>query len=241
MNILYKKDRIVFLAQYDNPQMHRHFLKHILVSEKPFLCKTREERVSTKSITIKSNVWHSVERAQDVPMLVYLIDETSELSTAVDKISLQDKAISRLPAALEKGITELMAQKTPLDVIDQFLIEQIQEKNNDKRPVDRRISKAVQLIEECESINSSIYELSAEKAFLSKSRFLHLFKEEMGIDFRNYLLMKKLEKTYTYVTKKEMSITDAALLAGFSSSSHFASACKSHFGISFTDFLKAQS
>ncbi len=241
MNILYKKDRIVFLAQYDNPKMHRHFLKHILVSEKPFLCKTREEHLSSNSVTIKSNVWHSVERAQGVPMLVYLIDETSDLSKAVDKISLQDKGISRLPAALETDITELVAQKTPLDVIDQFLIEQIHEKKNNNLPVDQRISRAVKLIEDSESINNSIYELSAEKAFLSKSRFLHLFKEEMGIDFKNYLLMKKLEKTYTNVTQNEMSITEAAILAGFSSSSHFASACKSHFGISFTDFLKAQS
>ncbi len=85
-----------------------------------------------------------------------------------------------------------------------------------------------------------MYDTVPQRLFLSKSRFLHLFKEEVGIDLKNYLLLKRMEKVYRAVIQKHMRITEAAIMAGFSSSSHFAEACKKHYGISLTDFMSAQ-
>lgn len=238
--IKYEKDRILLLAQYENPQMHRHFSKHILVSEQPFLCKTKACEQMIKSAVIQSNIWHAVTRRQDAKMLVFLIDEKSNLSHAIDESYLGEKDIVCLPQKVENGMIECLKHEDCLTQADRYLLAQLSVQETAQMPIDPRIFEVTQLVEACESIDKSMYDTVPQRLFLSKSRFLHLFKQQMGIDFKNYLLLKKLEKTYRYVVEKGMTLTDGAILAGFSSASHFSSACKNHYGISFTDFLKAQ-
>lgn len=228
------------LAQYENPQMHRHFSKHILVSEQPFLCKTKTCEQMIKSAVIESNTWHAVTRRQDAKMLVFLIDEKSNLSHAIHETYLKEQDIVCLPQKIENGMIECLKHEDCLGRADAYLLAQLGQQETAQIPIDSRILEVTQLVEACESIDKSMYDTVPQRLCLSKSRFLHLFKEQMGIDFKNYLLLKKLEKTYGYVVEKGMTLTDAAILAGFSSASHFSAACKSHYGISFTDFLKAQ-
>ena len=258
----YKDDRIVFWARYDDPQAHKHFVKHILLSARSFTCTVEKESESLRSAVIQSNVMHCVRRNKDSPMAVFLIDTTSELSRIIDDELLKGKKFGTLPIEIEKHLIRMLEDGSPLEAVDEYLVgtlavhaKQKKRKANgasvfggryksaDKRAdechMDSRIAEAIRLIEQCESIESDVYDTFPRTLCLSKSRFLHLFKEEVGIDFKDYLLLKKLEKTCRCVIEKGMSITDAAILAGFSSSSHFSDAFKKYFGISFTDFLKS--
>lgn len=240
-HIIYKENRIVLMARYDDPKVHSHFAKHILISDKPFLCKTNLQSRSAHSAIIQSKIPHHIERSENSRMIVFLIDETSKLSRALDEFYLNGEAEVAIPLSLENRVIEKISQGISLEEIDHFIIgELVSDKERQYPPSESRIVEAMKMIEEIESIEPDIYDLMAKGAFLSKSRFLHLFKEETGIDLKNYLLIKKLEKTYYYVTKMKMNITDAAIKAGFSSASHFSSACKKHYGISLSDFLKAQ-
>ena len=258
--MIYKDDRIVFWARYDDPQAHKHFAKHALISVRPFTCTAEKESESLRSAVIQSNVMHCVRRNKDAPMAVFLIDTTSELSRIIDDELLKGKNFGALPIEIEKHLIRMLEDEDPLEAVDEYLVgtlavhaKQKKRKANGasvfgdmcksegERNMDCRIAEAIRLIEQCESIESDAYDTIPRMLCLSKSRFLHLFKEEVGIDFKNYLLLKKLEKTCRCVIEKGMSITDAAILAGFSSSSHFATACKKYCGISFTDFLKSGS
>lgn len=256
--MIYKDDRIVFWARYDDPQAHKHFVKHILLSARSFTCTAEKESESLRSAVIQSNVMHCVRRNKDSPMAVFLIDTTSELSRIIDDELLKGKKFGAIPIEIEKHLIRMLEDGASLEAVDEYLVgtlaayaKQKKRKANGasvfgdickcerERDMDCRITEAIRLIEKSESIERDAYDTIPRTLCLSKSRFLHLFKEEIGIDFKNYLLLKKLEKTCRCVIEKGMSITDAAILAGFSSSSHFATACKKYCGISFTDFLKS--
>jgi AraC-like DNA-binding protein len=74
---------------------------------------------------------------------------------------------------------------------------------------------------------------------LSESRFLHLFKEQVGVPFRKYILWKKLKNAIGLVAKSEgTNLTEIAHEAGFSDSAHLSKVIKSSFGLSPTEIMK---
>lgn len=238
--ILYRKDRILLFAAYGDPQPHKHFSKHILVSDQPFVCLVEGQESLVRSMVISSQTVHSVQKGDSSAMVVFLIDETSNLSRQIEETCLQGRKGIPLGADLEEAVISLLHRGCALEEMDACVMGAFHKEAPDPPSLDERVREALHSIEERELLDQELYRLLPEEACLSKSRFLHLFKEEMGIDLKNYLLLKRLEKVYRCVTVNRMSITEAALLCGFSSSSHFSQACKQHYGISLTDFLKAQ-
>ena len=71
----------------------------------------------------------------------------------------------------------------------------------------------------------------ANQLSLSESRFLHLFREQMGIAWRPYLLWRRTICAIGAITKGK-SATEAAHIAGFSDSAHLSRTFRSLFGIS---------
>ena len=73
--------------------------------------------------------------------------------------------------------------------------------------------------------------------YLSQSRLSHIFKQQTGITLHSYLAFEKLHKTHQYYIEGK-TLTEACLLAGFSSSSHFSATCKRMFGMSIREIYK---
>jgi AraC-like DNA-binding protein len=67
-------------------------------------------------------------------------------------------------------------------------------------------------------------------SFLSESRLLHLFKEVMGLPFRNYILWYRLKVALKHLIR-EGTLTEAAHIAGFSDQSHFTRTCQKMIGV----------
>lgn len=72
---------------------------------------------------------------------------------------------------------------------------------------------------------------------LSESRFLHLFKKELGLPFRKYLLWLKLRRFFSHLQNGK-NITTAAHEAGFSDSSHLSRFFADSFGLNPSEILK---
>lgn len=66
---------------------------------------------------------------------------------------------------------------------------------------------------------------AAESVYLSEGRFSHLFREETGTSFSGYLVMQKVFYAYMRIAEGAL-ITEAALTAGFSTLSYFATVNK---------------
>lgn len=77
----------------------------------------------------------------------------------------------------------------------------------------------------------SIAEL-AETATSSEAHFSRLFKKYTSMPPGEFILETRLTKSRKHLKQKETTITQTALLCGFSSSSHFSTQFKKRFGIS---------
>lgn len=105
---------------------------------------------------------------------------------------------------------------------------------NSSTHLDRRINQLVQsldqcFISECVKPESWLAEAVAQSLALSESRFLHLFKQEMKIAWRPYLLWRRL-LCAANVIQRGRSATEAAHIAGFSDSAHLSRTFKKMFG-----------
>ena len=86
------------------------------------------------------------------------------------------------------------------------------------RHMDPRVSRVLQEIRGAEELRISL-EDAAALAFLSPDRFAHLFKEQMGLPFRKYILWRKMTRAMVAIGG-DRTIADAAHAADFSDAAH---------------------
>ena len=72
---------------------------------------------------------------------------------------------------------------------------------------------------------------ASERLGISRAHFSHLFRRDMGLPFRQWVLWTRLNQSVRRVLSGE-DHTQAALLAGFSDSAHLARTMRRMFGIS---------
>ena len=77
----------------------------------------------------------------------------------------------------------------------------------------------------------------ADAVFLSEGRFSHLFREQVGMTFAAFLIYQRILNVYANVIRGK-TVTEAAIEAGFSSSTHFADVNRRVFGISISNISR---
>lgn len=80
----------------------------------------------------------------------------------------------------------------------------------------------------------------ARVAALSVSRLQHLFKQELGLSLSQYLLWLPVSRA-VLMLERGISLTEAALMAGFSDSAHFSRTFRRMFGLRPSAVLKDSS
>ncbi|OBC08150.1 transcriptional regulator [Mycobacterium sp. 852013-50091_SCH5140682] len=103
--------------------------------------------------------------------------------------------------------------------------------------IDPRIALVTKQIRDDPAATVSARELAATAA-LSESRFLHLFRSEMGTSLRRYRMWSRLILAGTAVAAGH-DLTTAAADSGFASPSHLADSFKATFGLSATQLLSS--
>lgn len=95
--------------------------------------------------------------------------------------------------------------------------------------MDGRISAALRFLRESPHLYDSIESLG-DKVHLSPSRLAHLFKDEVGVPIRRYVLWMKMRRALDLAIAGD-SLTTAALSAGFADSAHLSRTVRSMMGI----------
>ena len=105
-----------------------------------------------------------------------------------------------------------------------------------RRPLDPRVARAAASVDRL--ISKGLVRLAdtATDCDLSLGRFRHLFAAEVGMPFKRYVLWRRLLIAFEAIEAR-YSATEAAHLAGFSDSPHFARTIKTMFGIRASDLL----
>jgi len=117
-----------------------------------------------------------------------------------------------------------------------------------QQALDSRIETVIGYIAKAEHKMADVEEL-AQVVALSSGRLIHLFKQEVGIPIRRYLLWQRLLDACAYASlhahdemncdgKSDLSLTDAAHQAGFTDSAHFSRTFKAMFGLHPSSFIK---
>lgn len=94
---------------------------------------------------------------------------------------------------------------------------------------DERIQRVVQKLISEPGETIPIESLAAS-VDISPSRLAHLFKEQLGVPIRMFRTWFRLKSAVVFL-KEGMSLTDAALRAGFYDSAHFANTFRETFGL----------
>ncbi len=94
---------------------------------------------------------------------------------------------------------------------------------------DSRIVESLGFLRASPESYESIEQL-AERAHLSPSRFAHLFKEQVGVPVRRYVLWQKMRRALDLAMAGD-SLTTAALSAGFADSAHLSRTVRAIMGV----------
>jgi AraC-like DNA-binding protein len=97
------------------------------------------------------------------------------------------------------------------------------------RRLDERVTRVLAAIRQSDELRMSI-ETAAAMAFLSPSRFAHLFKQQVGLPFRRYMLWRKLTRAML-VIGRDRTIATAAHEADFADAAHLTRTFYQMFGI----------
>ncbi len=98
------------------------------------------------------------------------------------------------------------------------------------KTLDPRIAKALAVIRGRDPRRLPL-EAVAKEVFLSPSRLAHVFKEELGLPFRRYILWRKLNRAIVEFARGS-NLSLAAHAAGFADSAHLTRTWYQMFGIS---------
>ena len=103
--------------------------------------------------------------------------------------------------------------------------------------IDSRIKSVLEWIKNNLEQGQISSDVLAKSVFLSSSRFSHLFKEQIGIPLRRYILWCRIQEALRELLKGH-NFTKSAHAAGFSDSAHFSRTFSEMFGVSPSSVLK---
>ena len=228
MTKIYKaSNHILIHTGYADPERHRHMAAQIILSMGGKLEVHLEETIHfCYGAVIPSGVSHRIDSGRE-GALVFLFDGTTRISGQIQKYQALSEETCRNVTALFAAFEN--SQIAYSDFYKVFL-QTIGIQETGSSVTDFRILEAITYIRSALSEPITCYE-AAQAVCLSQSRFSHLFRKETGMTFAAFLIYQRILYVYDQHLKG-LSITEAAINAGFSSSSHFADVNRSVFGLS---------
>jgi AraC-like DNA-binding protein len=184
--------------------------------------------VECRSLFVPANTLHHL-RVEGVLMGFLYVDPLGDdcRSIAGQAPSAREKRLIPLLRALARGAVSSEKARDELDSILGL---------GARTQADPRIVDALHRIRQAPADPHDLASLAAA-AGLSKSRFLHVFKQSTGVPLRRYKIWARMGSAVRAMTSG-LSLTRAALDSGFSSSAHFSAAFRRMFGLAPSQLAK---
>ncbi|MFA6979638.1 MAG: AraC family transcriptional regulator [Ignavibacteriaceae bacterium] len=224
---------------------NHHALQLAITTDEPFYMKVKDgEWGNYTSLMLASDCPHQCNAAQSIIIFIS-IDPSSLTAKKLKEDFLKSSLFYILPDSSTKiFINDLMLLlnnsnncNAILELILQFIAQLSGAVSTSLHPViDSRIEKVIHIIKNSHDKKITL-EFIAQSVFLSESRLVHLFKEQIGISIRKYILWNRINIAVKKIIDKE-NLTEAAYSAGFSDAAHFSRTFSKVFGISPSTILK---
>lgn len=216
--------------------LHKHWLLQLFISDGEKLeISVDGQKISCRAIAVNVNIMHEF-YAGNIICFTMLVNPTTQLGRSMRMNFLKDKPYYILS---EDRAVELQMQLFNVISIgssnySEFIKNVVSYFDIDTLiGFDKRIEIVLRMIDDtcdCEKISLQVKYI-AKAMSISESRLSHLFKEEIGIPLKSYIVLHKIQRVYEKIFDHE-SITDAAIASGFDSSAHFAFTNKKMTGMS---------
>jgi len=184
--------------------------------------------VTCGAVLVRPDAHHEVE-ARDRTVLIAFVEPESDLGAALDERLKQDITpistgeVARWRAALRGG-AHLSRSRVEMWVRKDLL-------HGRKAPkIHPGVRRALRSLRG-QLGNPKVVSLTnlAKIAGLSRSRFMHVFTESIGVPVRPYILWLRLQRA-SGLLMRGVSITEAAHSAGFSDAAHLTRTCRRMLG-----------
>ena len=138
---------------------------------------------------------------------------------------------ARVDVVLRELLAAARAQQGRDRVVEQVrrFLAALTEQTEPAAASDERILRAVQYVNERLSAPLTLEQV-ASVAFLSPSRFRHLFAEQTGMGLRQYILWRRFVSVWEH-RMNGVSLSEAAHAAGFADSAHLTRTSRRMFGV----------
>lgn len=210
-----------------------HALEFIFSIDKPFNLFTDNYLFENiYSCAILPDTQHQFIGTDGNYMFLYLEPELVQSEEIISKLNLTKELVTTLQKL------EVLPNST--DIFEYNFFNDVLRLNiSSKKPYkkDERINRTIDYIKNNIQHDAISSDELASNVFLSTSRFAHLFKAEIGIPVRQYILWCRMQEALISIIKG-FNFTEAAHYAGFSDSPHFNRTFKDMFGVIPSGVLK---
>lgn len=184
-------------------------------------------------IIVRHDVEHSYDGKGEMGAMIFVDPESYEgawLQTALaEDITVVPDARTRGCADALRTFIEKPFESLEVGALARHCVLALCPGAPPSRRLDERVTKVLTAILESDDLTMSI-EDAAAMAFLSPSRFAHLFKQQVGLPFRRYMLWRKLTRAMLAIGK-ERTIAAAAHASDFADAAHLTRTFYRMFGI----------
>jgi AraC-like DNA-binding protein len=242
-SLYYWNGQDMYIGRFPNNAEHRHHVLQIEIGiTTSFRLQIDGGSYDYRLVIIAPNIPHQVDDHNEWQLMLH-IDPESQAAKKLATAHLKDhrfkeidfNSVKPLLPEIKSYVHRTHPCKNAKNLFDK-IVSCLLNSPIEPPPIDHRIKSALKIVRRLPVKKISTKEI-AKAVCLSESRFTHLFKYQMGIPFRRYLLWLRLRDAVEQVFDG-MSFTDAAHHAGFSDSAHLSRTFKQMSGMTLTDYFK---
>ncbi len=223
-------------------EMHQHHALQItLALEGTLELVVDRQKAEYRAVVIDRDYPHQV-KGQAGWVATLLVNPESRIARGIQQcilrgahsasaeVAFSDRSIERIATLMQQPFTNKRLESMLSKMLSILL-----DISGTWYALDTRIAEVLDLVKRTEGRRLTARELS-EAVFLSEGRFGHLFREEIGVPMRRYLLWSRLMDALEHIVQGER-FTFAAHEAGFSDAAHLSRTFRQMFGISLSEVL----
>jgi AraC family transcriptional regulator len=186
-----------------------------------------------RALIVRPDVEHSFNAQGATGALLFVDPESSEgawlqTSLAADITLVPDSRVEACASALRAFLERPLESMEVADLI-RHCVRALCAGAPPARRLEPRIASVLSAIQGSDDLRMSL-ELAAKKVHLSPGRFAHLFKDEVGLPFKRYMLWRKVTRAMLAMGR-ERTLAAAAQSGDFADAAHLTRTFHQMFGI----------
>ena len=188
---------------------------------------------SGRGIIVPPNLAHSYSGQGSYGAMLFVDPDSIEgiwlRSTIGDRITIVPESRVMPAAAALRRFCESPLESLDVGSLIRYIVESLSAGVPPARRPDPRITKVLDLIASSADLRLSLERVAAS-VFLSPSRFQHLFKQQVGLAYRRYILWRKVTRAMVAIAR-ERTLMAAAQESDFADAAHLTRTFQQMFGL----------